>query len=820
MKDPRNWASLNIDCREVAALLIAAGGPICFFQLPLTQGLVYGSADTANFFYVMKRWFWDRIGHGDFPFWNDQLFQGVYQVASPALELYSPLVAPFYLIFSDYRAMLASIFLAAFLAGISSYGFARRLGLRPVWALVASLPYGFGGLFLSLADRSAWLMSFALYPFLAWAILELCEGLRVRAFGASMLLWGLLIHHGAWVDIAGLVPFALFYAAGVGFRGSKKRLEPALWVLLSLFGGVALGMILLAPTFYNQIWMARGLGVSLTEAQYWSMHPARLWNILSPEYWGQPWDKTFWGDAISHSHKIPRFWFHSIHWGIPAFLWALYGLKLHGWRWRWLGAWALFLLVLSFGKFTPLHAWVYEVSAGFRNLRYPEKWFLPVWLFVYLFSMVGLRHLVRQESAKVWAFFCLLCAALMAVVPLINQLTFPDVAYFELLAHRGINTLKVALGMKRAQDLRFGLALVFVGLAYFLVKRPGFLRVMPALMVVLVGLELVVLAPAPIVYSPEALRMPQPVAAELSRELPQHQRWVQRRGLARPGLRHNWGILQGARFAFGYGSLEPPWYPRYQQEHIFVSLGEMRALHVGGLVSSFSTRSAATRRFVQAESLTPHLMLEQDDVVVSHFLNPFGHLEFFHQVYLADSEPTAFQALRLRGTDSDPGIVQHGQAFLEGKKISLSHPLWEKLQALETSFVLDEEEQVSCEALSRESPIIPTDWSVLAQDIRPERIRLKVSVPKAGVLLVKEGFHPFWEVTVNDTPTPVLLTDVFGRGVYLAAGTHDIHFYFVPRGFWLGATVSLLALVLCMLFLFSHRRLLVFTQPPRSRRMV
>jgi uncharacterized membrane protein YfhO len=64
-------------------------------------------------------------------------------------------------------------------------------------------------------------------------------------------------------------------------------------------------------------------------------------------------------------------------------------------------------------------------------------------------------------------------------------------------------------------------------------------------------------------------------------------------------------------------------------------------------------------------------------------------------------------------------------------------------------------------------------------------------------MVFSEMFYPGWVATVDSRETPVLRTDYNLRGIYVAAGKHDIRMEYSPAPFKRGALITLCTLLLC-----------------------
>ncbi|MFQ5613658.1 MAG: YfhO family protein [Anaerolineae bacterium] len=88
----------------------------------------------------------------------------------------------------------------------------------------------------------------------------------------------------------------------------------------------------------------------------------------------------------------------------------------------------------------------------------------------------------------------------------------------------------------------------------------------------------------------------------------------------------------------------------------------------------------------------------------------------------------------------------------------------------------------------------------------PNRLAVEVDAAAAGLLLLSEIAYPGWRATVNSAPAPVLRADYILRAVPVPAGRSTVELAFRPWTFYLGATVSGLALLLAGLGLGLEAR--------------
>ncbi|NIA12686.1 MAG: YfhO family protein [Nitrospiraceae bacterium] len=84
-------------------------------------------------------------------------------------------------------------------------------------------------------------------------------------------------------------------------------------------------------------------------------------------------------------------------------------------------------------------------------------------------------------------------------------------------------------------------------------------------------------------------------------------------------------------------------------------------------------------------------------------------------------------------------------------------------------------------------------------DDSPERVTVRLTSYKPGVVVLADTFSPGWEATLDGAPAPILQANGIFRGIATPAGEHKIVFRYRPRSFMAGAAVSLGSLALLTL---------------------
>jgi len=77
----------------------------------------------------------------------------------------------------------------------------------------------------------------------------------------------------------------------------------------------------------------------------------------------------------------------------------------------------------------------------------------------------------------------------------------------------------------------------------------------------------------------------------------------------------------------------------------------------------------------------------------------------------------------------------------------------------------------------------------------PERVVISAKLAEEGYLVLTDAYYPGWRALVNGQEMPIYRANLLFRAVYLPAGKHRVEFIYDPVSFKLGATISLVTLL-------------------------
>lgn len=93
----------------------------------------------------------------------------------------------------------------------------------------------------------------------------------------------------------------------------------------------------------------------------------------------------------------------------------------------------------------------------------------------------------------------------------------------------------------------------------------------------------------------------------------------------------------------------------------------------------------------------------------------------------------------------------------------------------------------------------PAEVTYLTDD--PDQVRLNVTAPCAGFVVLSDLYYPGWQATVDDQPVLIYRANVAFRAVEISAGKHVVTFSYTPWTLRYGAPLSLLTSSAVIMFL-------------------
>jgi hypothetical protein len=385
-------------------------------------------------YFIPPRFFWvESIKNGDFPLWNPYQFSGHPFFANPQHALLYPFNGLFFVLPFDV-AFNAIIILHFFLGGLFTYLFLKDLKVHSTGALISGLIFMLSGYLLSVHSLLTILLSSIWTPlimmFFRRATIE--KGFKNEILTAifitlSFLGGGIEIVYGNFFVLLLMVIFSSVpHAAFAIDEPRPKRFVrsfaiywgriKSLFIVSMLF--LFLSAVQLFPfieLFYHSI---RGSGISYQEATVWSFAPKDVLLFFLPDAYGYFLDmKKYW---------ITQCWFKTLYaGGLPFLLSGIYFIFGRGRKLFFVLM--LFSICLSLGQYNPLYPFVFKYVPFFSGIRYPAKF---LYLFILVLSItagLGLQRLTelskeggKKKLGNVLIFFSF-TFGLLLLLPLIGH---------------------------------------------------------------------------------------------------------------------------------------------------------------------------------------------------------------------------------------------------------------------------------------------------------------------------------------------------------------------------------------------------------------
>ncbi len=380
-------------------------GDVLFTNRPVV--LSEEQNDLGQYFIFWRAFAADQLRHGHVPLWNPHIFCGTPFLGwSQGGVLYPPnwldLLLPLSL------SINLGVALHVFLAGLFTYLWGLRRGLRPVTAVVSGALFMFSGSYflhvyaghLSLLCAIAW-MPLVLTSIDAWTQTRKYGWILVGAAASAMQI------------MAGDVQACFYTAVTAGLLllfnsiNSKERSKVVLGFLAMYGIASALGAVQLLTSFQAASESVRAGGISYQFASMVSFAPENLLTLGAPGFFGNMVTAPYWGRWY--------LWEMCLFIGISGLSLAVYGAARGDQKIRRaLIPLTIILLLLAFGSNTPLFPLFYRWVPGFNRFRANAKFIMEVSFFMATLAGAGLDHLLQKpQGHKRWALGLLLTAAIV-----------------------------------------------------------------------------------------------------------------------------------------------------------------------------------------------------------------------------------------------------------------------------------------------------------------------------------------------------------------------------------------------------------------------
>ncbi len=825
---PAETFHFNRQDAGLCGLLVAA--VLGMFWKVIFAGQMLYYRDILNQTYPEMKFVHEVVGRGLLPYWNPYLNFGQPLLANPNSLFFYP--TTLLIVILPAKIAFALHFVIHFaLAAVGTYLLARAWRRSRLASFFAALFFVLSGPVLSLGSFYNEVAAAAWIP---WALFVTDRALEGR--GARR--WVLLAAIFALQFLAGepftlLATFILCLAYAFFRQGTLRpllsRINRTIFVTFFTVGLMMLGLVAvqLIPAAGLLRHSLRGqLGMPFSQTTYWSLHPLSLLEFVLPGFFAPLFSTpSLWTALLNFANKP---FFPSLYVGFIPILLAVVACASFTNRLRRFAGWsALILLLLAFGRFTPVFSLAYLLFPPLELVRFPIKLLTPFVLFVTLlagWAIDDVRNSFRRSgeekfgklilpavicfglAAAIWILSWLAPGAILAPAEWLFRVTervTTDSSVTKLAPKLVASAAEYLLLMVRWRFLELtGYTLGAVLWLYALAMRNRWaIRTFPFILA-FGALELVAanygVNPTvpqsfydyrpPVLDHFEPSAMPyryadvfgaSPLASVTTGQataMLDFNSIPAERNLSEPALNEFQErlLLEHGGMLFHEQSIANTdvdlSFPPDLFEFWVYALHEASSLdRTACLFGRANVRYQVVGRAVQMQNLAEVAKVSNG--------SPFPGYLYQNRCFV----PRAYVAASARYS---PGAAETLAALY-------SPDFNPESEVLLGSKVPDSQPQATKESAGRIESFNEGD----------NQVTMKVSLSRPGYVVLLDRFDPDWHATLDGREVPILRADWLFRAVRAGAGTHEVRFYYRQRGLRAGVVLSLLSLAIAV-FLF------------------
>ncbi len=410
---------------------------LCVAYLPLFYGQIIFFRDPAHWNYPARWFLRTSLLRGDVPSWNPDQGLGFSVFGNPLYGLFYP---PNWLyLLGAPQSVVGLVNWQSFAHMVwGSAGvllLARRLGAGHAAAVVTAVSWGLSGFTTSMWTAGLLLLAGAWVPWCAVGFVALARSLRRPGFAwlggivkAAAPVALTLLMGEIFVAMMG-VAFGLATAAAVTATDAPPLLAAPVqprwrWFVAPLGALVlaaAIGAITVLPARAVAAATDRAQPLARNIAEACSLHPLRLFEFVAPEAMGYVYEHYPGGKWVGEPAFGDLPLTFSVYFGTSALALALIAFGRGRRLATALAALAGLALLVSLGKYTPVHQALRTLIPPLKYMRYPEKYIVLIVGWVSLLAGLGASrifstsHPQRQPWLRTLVFgFLLLTLAALA----------------------------------------------------------------------------------------------------------------------------------------------------------------------------------------------------------------------------------------------------------------------------------------------------------------------------------------------------------------------------------------------------------------------
>lgn len=755
-----------------------------------TTHRIFFVRDLGFFFWSRHLWLRHTLHAGLSPWWDPHAASGQPAIADALNQLLMPITLAIRLLPSDVVSFNLWIALPLPIAAIGMLGFLRRR-LAAGSAALGALVFALSGPVVSMLNAPNLAWSVALLPWVLWACDSAGGGRGARGVALVAVAAALQTLSGEPVTLASTALVAIvFVLSTYGVRATVLTIAG-----FAAGAGLAAGQLL--PMAAAAAAAHRGL---LQTPDFWSLHPVSLWELIAPHLFGDYY-QTFLAD-------LP--WMGALNFGRDPFLYAIYlgpivlllawiALAARPRRSALWGALSLLFLLAALGGYTPVYPLARRLVPMLLYFRFPVKYMVIVAFTVAVLAAEGFAALVDSQGAPHLRIrSTLIVAAIVgaaglatAVVFIASPSTMTRAAYaLAVSTHLKDPAAGAAFLARDAPALLARAAVLLLagcGLAALMIHGGRRAPLAAALLGAAICGDLIVTNGGLNPTADVSRFMPPPwytAMAERGR-LYIGGRFRGFMNAADPDATHSWQIPAESSAVLGRMELNA------QLPIAPSGWGVREALSYDLPLLWPAEYERTLRQFEQASAAERDAFLRRSDV---------------RWCVVSETQPRPWQVIAdvpnwsMRVYDCHPDATR----VFVATTIQIAHDpadeSWEREALFDPSLPdtvarLPRKPAFAPEALRRGKPAAPGPASATILSDTPSDVVVDASMPNAGVLVLRDTFHPSWHVDVDGTPADMVPANLLYRAVALPPGRHTVRFTYRPRALIDGLMIAGLTLM-------------------------
>ncbi|HEV7768170.1 MAG TPA: hypothetical protein VGQ76_24420, partial [Thermoanaerobaculia bacterium] len=402
--------------KDATAIAIFAAVPALLFFDILFGINAFFTRDVFHYYFPAKKILREIVLGGHFPYWNPWFGAGQPLAANPEHEVFYPLT--WLILLPDYiHALQLLPLIHVFIASVAMYALLRSMELSRPAAVLGALPFGIGGLAISMMSLFPCLFSYAWIPLTCLFTRRYLLHRRLRDLALAAFFLGIQLLVGEPTTAFQTGVILGMYAI---YRGVQdQRTVPGIARRVGIIGVISILALCVAavqviPTIDHFGQTSRARGIDFENVSQWSTPFLRLGELVYPNLLGHnpaQDHSRYWAAALYGETRVP--FYFSIYSGLLLTVLAFAGLLA---RTRGAGL-ALTIagtaIIAAAGVHTPLLRWLYDAGV-LRTIRYPEKFVLMLVIAIIVFGAHALDRLLAGD-ARIRKFALVVAIAISAI---------------------------------------------------------------------------------------------------------------------------------------------------------------------------------------------------------------------------------------------------------------------------------------------------------------------------------------------------------------------------------------------------------------------